>query len=98
MLKNYLTILSIQQTQFILMNAFKYTSLLCKPQNCSSDNGLTALLPPPPSSKRLKFKHNVIQLDIDEWLSIVMADECVINVAAVNQPTHCLEFLSPTII
>ena len=67
MLKNYLTILSIQQTQFILMNAFKYTSLLCKPQNCSSDNGLTAVLPPPPpSSKRLKFKHNVIQLDIDE--------------------------------
>lgn len=78
MLKNYLTILLIQQTQYILLNAFKHiTSLICKPQNYSSDNGLTVLLPPS-FSKRSSFKYNVTELDIDEWLTIFMGDGCVL--------------------
>ena len=72
--------------------------LLSRPQNGSNGTGPTAL--PPQyfkSCKLVSLKNNVIQLEMNQWPVIIMADGCAPNVATGNQLSNYLGILSPNL-
>ena len=79
-----------------IFSAFKLIiGLLSRPQNGSNDTGPTALPPQHfKGSKLVNFKNSVIQLEMNKWLVVTMADGCATNAATGNQRSNYLEILS----
>ena len=76
-----------------------YVSVLNHMSNQVAENSVISLFPPQyfKCCKLICFDDNKIQLEIEDWPVGIMTDGCATNIAASNQLTEYLGFLSPSI-